>query len=428
MLESSSESDILNVYVKYLKILSIEVDENLKETLNSNIINHYNTSLKRAKELYTKISPHIIFADMSVNLQQKAELLRKIKRKDFEVEIVLVGDREQFFDIIKKVDFEINGLLLKPVNKEQLFHLLNNLYKHIYYIYKEKKRKVLAQKIIDAQEDLILVVKKDKVEFANKAFLEFFGVEDVEDFNLLDRSLCEFFIKNKNFFSCSSFHEHNLANELLKLPEEKRVVSMIYTKYFEPRVFMIKVNPLTKDQSILTLTDITKMYLKSREFEKRAFYDELTKIFNRSKFNEMLEYEIERKNRYGYDLSLIIFDIDNFKQINDTYGHLKGDQVLKEVSSIVKNSVRSTDLVARWGGEEFAVLLNSCSLENAVKVAENIRKNIEKFFQLKELPITCSFGVAEFKEYDTKESFIHEADKALYKAKNRGKNRVEAAI
>jgi len=162
-------------------------------------------------------------------------------------------------------------------------------------------------------------------------------------------------------------------------------------------------------------------------FRHLAETDRLTGLFNKGKFNEVLKKEIERVKRYKRPLSLIIFDIDHFKRINDTYGHKVGDEVLKELAKVIKKSVRKTDFVARWGGEEFVILALETDLEGAFKLAEKIRKTVEEHEFPTVKNVTVSLGVAQYIDGESPEDFIIRADMALYKAKEGGRNRVELA-
>lgn len=158
-----------------------------------------------------------------------------------------------------------------------------------------------------------------------------------------------------------------------------------------------------------------------------AIEDGLTKLYVVRHFKELLEKEISKTVRYKRPLSLIISDIDHFKHINDTYGHLAGDFILKEVANIFKASCRETDIIGRYGGEEFAILLPETTKEGAVEFAERLRKQVENFtFQYNEtkLNVTVSFGITQFIEGDTPSEFIKRADEALYVAKETGRNKV----
>jgi diguanylate cyclase (GGDEF)-like protein len=157
----------------------------------------------------------------------------------------------------------------------------------------------------------------------------------------------------------------------------------------------------------------------------QATTDPLTGLSNRARFNEALAHEIARARRYGSPMAVILFDIDRFKEVNDIYGHPAGDDVLMRVSAIVSESVRETDLVARWGGEEFVVLAPGLDREEAYNLAEKLRRTIETAVFDILGGITCSFGVAQLGGDDSPQSLIASADGALYRAKANGRNRTE---
>jgi len=161
-----------------------------------------------------------------------------------------------------------------------------------------------------------------------------------------------------------------------------------------------------------------------REISVLATTDKLTGLFNRLKIEEYLENELQRTKRYNHQFSVILIDIDYFKNINDTYGHLVGDQVLVDFGEILKKRIRQTDIVGRWGGEEFLVVCPETSLNESTNLAESIRQAIEnsKFNTIDKL--TASFGIANYLENDTIDSIVKRADDALYQAKKNGRNRV----
>ncbi|MBN7773273.1 GGDEF domain-containing protein [Clostridium aminobutyricum] len=163
-----------------------------------------------------------------------------------------------------------------------------------------------------------------------------------------------------------------------------------------------------------------------------AFYDSLTGLYSRRKFEELLQSEIYDILHHEHESCLIISDIDFFKEINDNYGHPIGDMVIKQMASLLKKNVRKTDSVARWGGDEFLILLPHTSTVEGTEIAEKLRKTIEKkafFIKEKDIQVTSSFGVAGLKidTTDTLEFAYKDADKALYSAKEKGRNRVETA-
>ncbi|OQY99262.1 MAG: diguanylate cyclase [Candidatus Brocadia sp.] len=165
---------------------------------------------------------------------------------------------------------------------------------------------------------------------------------------------------------------------------------------------------------------------------RAAITDSLTGAYNRRFFDEMLKKQIALAKRRNESLGLVIADLDHFKNINDTYGHVVGDQALQQIASIMKNSIRSSDVLARYGGEEFVIIMPSSDITNTLKKAEGIRQHIESFqFKMNShaspIKITISIGVAAFPDHGAEyETLIEAADLALYKAKKRGRNRVEA--
>jgi diguanylate cyclase (GGDEF)-like protein len=166
--------------------------------------------------------------------------------------------------------------------------------------------------------------------------------------------------------------------------------------------------------------------------ELLSYTDELTGICNRRFFIQLLTLEVERQKRYPYPLSLLMIDIDDFKHYNDTNGHLAGDQVLKAIARLIEKAVRQTDIVARFGGEEFTAILINAGKEEGLDIAERVRRNVAEthFPNERAQPkgkLTVSIGVAMFEPFmATPDAFLHEADKALYRAKRAGRNRVEA--
>ncbi|MFH2005650.1 MAG: GGDEF domain-containing protein [bacterium] len=162
------------------------------------------------------------------------------------------------------------------------------------------------------------------------------------------------------------------------------------------------------------------------EIYRLTTVDGLTQIFNKRYFMETLEREMSRAERYTRALSLIMFDLDHFKQVNDTYGHLAGDHVLKHLAAVIKNRIRREDVLARYGGEEFSIILPEIDNENALVFAEKIRRLVERtkfVFEAVEIPVTISIGVStagvDVREPD---ELIRLADECLYRAKDAGRN------
>ena len=175
---------------------------------------------------------------------------------------------------------------------------------------------------------------------------------------------------------------------------------------------------------ILMLIACFRLGLLVKKLYFAAIKDPLTGLFNRIYFYEMLAYEVMRARRYQASLSLIMIDVDDFKAVNDTWGHLEGDKVLVELSDILKSHVRAADIICRWGGEEFAIILPETDADGAYKLSERIRKAIESMHSSNK--VTICAGVSAIKDEMDIDRLIASADKALYQAK-RNKNSVVMA-
>jgi diguanylate cyclase (GGDEF)-like protein/PAS domain S-box-containing protein len=198
-----------------------------------------------------------------------------------------------------------------------------------------------------------------------------------------------------------------------KIPIIKTVVAITFRK----RKYLIE-----------TFIDISELKRKDEELKRLATTDILTGAYNRTLFDEIIKREIERVNRYNKPLSVIMFDIDHFKRVNDTFGHNAGDYVLKKIAYLVRRIMRKIDYFMRWGGEEFIIISAETDREQAYTLAERIRKRIEncKFDHIDKITVSC--GVAEYQEGDTENSLIKRADDAMYEAKRKGRNRVAVIV
>ncbi|WP_028535172.1 diguanylate cyclase [Paludibacterium yongneupense] len=159
--------------------------------------------------------------------------------------------------------------------------------------------------------------------------------------------------------------------------------------------------------------------------DQQASTDALTGAWNRRQFDELAESELSRSQRYGQPISILLLDLDLFKKINDDYGHGEGDRVLQQVADCIRWTLRKSDSLTRWGGEEFIVLMPQTSLSQAVVLAERVRASIASHRIMEQDPVTASIGVAEFAPPETRDQWVARADAAMYRAKRAGRNRIE---
>ncbi|QEK12839.1 diguanylate cyclase [Crassaminicella thermophila] len=194
------------------------------------------------------------------------------------------------------------------------------------------------------------------------------------------------------------------------------------TKPFNENVFIARLKA-----NIRTFLLLQELKEKNFELERMVKIDGLTSLYNHKYMYERLEEEIQRARRYDKKLSIIMFDIDKFKCINDVYGHQFGDDVLIKISQKLKSEIRQSDIAGRYGGEEFIIILPETGLQDAYKLAERLRKSISNIkFKEKNIKVTISGGVAEL-EKENALKLIGKSDKLLYKAKENGRNRIEKA-
>ncbi len=317
------------------------------------------------------------------------------------------------------------NFLLESGVKEGLFAFINDITE-----IKELQRKIYTEReysknVIDLMRTPIMVVKHLKAVRANKALLELVGMENIEEFNKCYNIVCDLLKccdDDCTDESCKVGRFEKASNVHAELPEQK--IEIFDNRFQEKRVFIIKSALVDNKEYILTFNDVTEIQRQRDLFEDMANFDELTKLYSRAKFKIIAEEILEICKIEQKHCSMIVFDIDNFKNINDTYGHSQGDFALKEVAKRAKHIVRKDDLIARWGGEEFVVLMCDADLEGVFKRAEAIREEIAKEPINKEIGIlTCSFGVAQMQSGETLNSLFSRADTAMYRAKRDGKNK-----
>ncbi|MGB9637758.1 MAG: diguanylate cyclase, partial [bacterium] len=211
---------------------------------------------------------------------------------------------------------------------------------------------------------------------------------------------------------------------------DKRILKGIILLKFPYSLNFLKI--IEVNQKIGVIIPRIINHIDSFIFHESSIVDETTMLYNRKYFENTIVNELKRAERYSQPLSLIVCDLDNFKKINDTFGHLVGDKVLRETAKIIKNNIRDgIDVAARWGGEEFVIVLPFTDLDSAYKIAERIRANISAY-KYPTLPenyiITASFGLATYPIHaKNKSDLFKKADEAAYISKKNGKNRVTIA-
>ncbi len=274
--------------------------------------------------------------------------------------------------------------------------------------------------VINAIPNPVIVLSNDVLQSANSTFLSFFNLSSIEEFNKIYGSVEKLIVKHNGFFSPTDIKDDEYWTDyLFARPQISRIISII-NKDNDLVDFEITLKRIeSKSEYIVVFNDITTYISEKNEYKYFAYHDHLTKIYNRQKFDELFLKAFENKKRYSDNLCLLLIDLDKFKKVNDTYGHVVGDLVLVAVVGVISKELRVNDVFARWGGEEFIIMLPRTDIDSAYKKAQEIRKSIESFKD-KDLPsVTISIGVSEAKSSDDMNSCLKRVDDALYKAKEK---------
>jgi diguanylate cyclase (GGDEF)-like protein len=273
------------------------------------------------------------------------------------------------------------------------------------------------------QKSLVFLSTGRYPTLANREFFHFFNYNNLEDFKKHHSCIHEKFLKDKKFFYFEDDGENSWIDEIMKLSPSKRIVSMLDTTSV-PHAFTVSIRKFDDKNFIIDFTDISSTMQVHFELEEKASRDALTGIFNRTYFAAAIDRIRENILLQNKHLGIIMLDIDLFKQVNDTHGHSVGDEVLKSFSKLIQSSIRSSDTLLRWGGEEFLILLSVNTIKDTLNIAEQIRKKIESYDFKGVGKLTCSMGCTLYIDQEDIKTAIDRADKALYIAKESGRNSV----
>ncbi|MCK5293248.1 MAG: diguanylate cyclase [Arcobacteraceae bacterium] len=438
---------INNKLLKKVKVLyvedEIEIQNVTTEALSlifSEIIPASNG--EEALELYHEHGDFdIIVTDINMPKMDGMELIRHIRENDKSFPISITTAYTEIEFLQEAIDMNVNGYILKPVNLKKL---ITTIYQAVearmlrkeleelnsVLISQLKEKTFELNSILNSQDNLVVVSNGDKVHTVNNNFLEFVNKRNIDEFNNDIKQICHLFIKEEGYYYVDNFNNLCCLSDAQSF-QNKDILVKIRNSHNTFNIF--KLNMTTYEFNgthyVLTLTDITKLKKQADLLEYQATHDVLTKLANRQKFNKELQSEIQRSIRYENNFIIAMFDIDHFKKVNDTYGHDVGDEVLTNLAKTIQNVLRDTDTIARWGGEEFMILLSETNMENGLKTIEKIRKLIESstFSSKLKNPITCSFGITSYLKNDNIDIILKRIDIALYKAKENGRNKIEQA-
>jgi len=417
----------------------------------------YQQEILKAKKQFESLVTHIpdiiyrceIDEDLTTLFINNAiEILTGYKESDLKLNrvisfssLIVAEDREFVLNTIKELAKNKEGkkhtkIEYRVITKENKTIWVNNFIEIIHEdgykfvegimsdITAQKEAYSKLQKFVDTQDNIVILSDGDKINFANKKFFDFLNFETLENFQEKHDCICEFFIDNDRFFHLGKVQKgENWIEVLENLSHAQRVVTMM-GQDFNIHAFSVTVNSFEKNLKIVSFTDISQTMLEHIKLEEKTIHDKLTGAYNREYFDQNYKVLLEKFNNGYYNLAIAILDIDHFKTVNDSYGHDIGDIVLKDMVGEISKFSRSEDILIRWGGEEFIMILKVESDNGLYKALDHIRNIIEQHYFEEVKKITCSFGATIYKDNEPIDETIKRADNALYKAKRNGRNQV----
>ena len=418
-----------NINVLYIGN-NLKDGEKFQELIQQYVDNIIISTAHEGLSVYQRNLPELVIIDSQISGSDTSHLLEVIKEFNPVQSVLLSGTFSEPQALLKVITAGIDGYIVKPFDSSQI---LESFYRvaHKIQICKELKQGAdNFQVLTDSNPSLMLILSANGVEYINQSMLDFIGYQpkqagDYSDFCLLD------------YIQAIDEHENTIQSRQMFLQYFLENGDSQHIVRFRPAAddqdtdiartsFMVSMNhKKDSDYYIFSLTNITRLVDENMRLEQSATTDLLTGIANRAMFEQVIERYIDRFRLQEEQFVLIFFDIDHFKIVNDDYGHDVGDIVLQEMVRTVSKHIRKRDFFARWGGEEFVILLNNCSLDEGRLSAEHLRQQIEQTEYHTVGHITCSFAVVECQPGDSADNLLKRADIVLYRAKAAGRNCVK---
>lgn len=403
---------------------SINIDfivTNFKDKYNIKVASNGEMALK----VLDKFEIDLVLLDIQMPIMDGYETIKEIKKQDRfkDLPVVFLTAKTDNDSLIKGFELGARDYIRKPFNTKELNVRVNN---HL-ETYKLIKRLELSyknlEKLLDSQANIVILTNGEELKFANRKFFEFLNFENLEKFKEKHKCICEFFIEDENFFHLKKIEEGaNWLDEISLLEDSQRVV--LIKNETKELAFSVSINQYDIDTMIVNFTDISETFNQKMILEKKILHDKLTNAYNREFFDQNYKKFISEYSSSNSKLAIAMLDIDHFKLVNDNYGHDIGDQVLIQFVDTLNKNSRKNDILVRWGGEEFILILQLDSQKYLEKKLEHLRKAIELESFPKINNITCSIGGTIYQDSENILKTIKRADEALYKAKAAGRNKV----
>jgi two-component system cell cycle response regulator len=415
----------LNYHYQNVKILYVDEEKFTREKL-FRVLNRRFATVHVAidgvdgYQLYQRYQPELIICDLKMNQMSGLEMIKKIRALNDQVQVIVTTAFDDQEYLMQSIATYVNHFILKPID---LTELLQSIQKSVYQMQLEKefsKQKKLTRALLDCQEDLIFVIDNDEIIEFNQAFSDFTGFSKVQTHLHKSRYLSSFFVEDGNYF-----YPNDKAKWFEEFKQTGKTSVTVHWKDTNSKdvIYDLKSESIAgTNQFICVCKDITSLESERRKNRQVVLMDSLTNSINQLEINAILEVEIRRAERLDQPFSIILMDIDFFKNVNEQCGSEVGDKVLSTISIIVQQRIRESDIFARWGGEEFILLTPGTDGNGAQELAESIRSIIEEFHFQNSDKITCSFGICQFSKGQSKDELLLKANQALTHSKDKGRN------
>jgi diguanylate cyclase (GGDEF)-like protein len=374
---------------------------------------------EQALTLCRERAPDILFTEVSLPDMDGLDLAARIREEFPDILIIVAADVDDPWEGSRAVEQGVDGVLLRPILPNILIHAMRKACLELATRATVREAQTTLRTILDAYPDFAVMIEDDRIVYANQAMCRFLGFSDFEALLAAGRDVSEFIISEDAaerpwFFAVlDDSIDHR---PVVRIPPPGAPDA--------PFSFVATHKPFPMpDRHLITLTDVTELVQEKESLEDQASRDPLTGALNRRRFETMAVRVMQSCDVSAEPLSVVMFDVDYFKAVNDEYGHDAGDAVLRALVDAVADNIRPQDLLARWGGEEFLLMAPGVEPAAAAAMAERLRGLVAAMrVPGVNRPLTCSFGVTGRRASEPLDALIARVDGALYAAKAQGRN------
>jgi diguanylate cyclase (GGDEF)-like protein len=420
-------------HLKDITIMYVDDDKNALEIVTS----HLDEKVKKiytysdpqeAIEAYKKIRVDIVLSDIRMPSIDGFEMVRRIREISPSVKVIYTSAYSSKDNIIKSIKDSADDFMQKPILGPDLLSTLDKVATLLLKNRKIQTYTKFVKLILDSQENLVVVTNDEEMIDCNQQVINFFGYPSFQNLKNEYSSINKFFIKDRNFiYEKDGFSW--LDDVLLKQPAKVKMKNHAGKEH----IFLLKCTPFIMEDKnphyIVTFTDITMLEENKKRLQTLSLLDPLTGVYNRVHFNHLLKKYSLMYKKDKKEFSIILIDIDNFRSINETFGYIAGDKILVDIAYELKKMARKDDILARWSGEEFVLLLPHTTKSKALDIAKNINEYMDScdfsVDKCGECSFTCSIVVTSSKSGDDENSILHRVENYIKEQKDKSSLFVE---